>query len=245
MSITQSLTRPLTQPLTRAITRSITQAGAGGGGGGGGSGDPDFAYRSAVLNFNGTYTTGNAFTEPKGHGVTVISGASISGGEMTLDGVGGKAQIADSADFDFGTGDFLIEILANFSTIAGETYQTIYAHGYVGAGHLLVQTGNADGKFMVYMGGSVICTESSGASSGVDYWYEIGRSGTTVFIKRNGTTTASGTSSANLNAADDVCIGGAKSSGSTHGFKGVIKAARISKGISASTNPPSDPLPES
>lgn len=245
MSITQSLTRPLTQPLTRAITRSITQAGAGGGGGGGGSGDPDFAYRSAVLNFNGTYTAGNAFTEPKGHVVTVISGASISGGEMTLDGGGSRVEIAGSADFDFGTGDFLIEILAKFSTIAGETYQTIFGIGYVGAGHILVQSGNADGKFNVYMGGSLICTESSGASSGVDYWYEIGRSGTTVFIKRNGTTTATGTSSVSLGSGNTVCIGGETSGGGSHGVNGVIKAARISKGISASTNPPSDPLPES
>lgn len=207
--------------------------------------DPDWAYRSAVLNFNGTYSVGGAYVEPKGHTVTLTSGASQSGGVLTLDGSGGKVSLTDDASLDFGTGDFLIEILVNFATIAGDSYQTLYGHGYTSAGHLLVQSGNADGKFIVYMGGSVICTESSAASAGVDYWYEISRSGTTVRIKRNGTITATGTSSASLGAAAVAYVGGAASGGATHGVNGVIKAARISKGISASTNPPSDPLPES
>lgn len=152
-----------------------------------------------------------------------------------FDGNGDYATTPDAADLNFGTGDFKISFIQRYSSKSG--FQTIAAKGYSSAssGGWLIQTGNGDGCINLYSlspAAALICGESSGTiNTGQDYLIEIERVGTSVTIKRDGVTVASGTSSFNFSNTAVVAIGGGSNLGfDNFWFNGWLKSLQVTNG---------------
>lgn len=218
--------------------------------GGGGGSDPFFANVVAGLHFDGANGS-STFTDIKGSTWTrADSGTEIDTAQSKFGGASlintRYIETPDASFANFGSGDFTIDFWLRFNVLTG--FQSCYSRGYVGAGGMVVQTGSGDGKFNVYIGGSVICTEASAASAGVWYYYEINRAGSTVRIFRDGTQTASGTSSANINAAAPTEFMGASGGGGINNINGWGDDFRITNGVARNTagyTPPSSAFPNS
>ncbi len=146
--------------------------------------------------------------------------------------------IPNSPEFAFGTGNFTLEFWINFSNISG--YQTIYSYGYTTSGDLLLQTGNGNGRLIVYVNGSAAITETGTASTGTWIHYALVRSGTTLTLYRDGTSTGTTTNSTNIVTTEVVGIGanpisyGGEPPG-TYPFNGFIDDLRITKGVARYT----------
>lgn len=200
-----------------------------GGGGGGGS-----SYRSR-LQFGGA-NGATIFIDDTGKTWTAGGGAQIStalGDQRGLfNGTNAYISTPDAADLRFGTGDFKITFIQRYISTAG--FQTIAAKGYqfFTAGGWLIQTGNGDGRINFYSlspAASLICGESSGTiNTGQDYEIEVARVGTSVTIKRDGSTVASGTSGFNFSNTSDMAYGGGSSTGfNNFWFSGYLKDFRV------------------
>ena len=90
----------------------------------------DALFKSVVLLLNGNGPNGSTDivdASPSAHAVGLFGAVQIStaqamfGGSSLLFGGGDRVQIPDSADWDFGTGDFSIEIALRFSAIYDTT----------------------------------------------------------------------------------------------------------------------------
>jgi hypothetical protein len=138
---------------------SPSRFGAGGGGGGS---DPYFANVVLLTNFSG----GSA-TDLKGHTINLTNGAAVNTSNpepsgthsLALDGDNDYASSPDSADWDFGTGDFTIEYDVyhdDFTAAAsgGGTNQCAISRG-LGAWAALVGTGAILGRILWWVGGSI------------------------------------------------------------------------------------------
>ena len=135
-------------------------------------------------------------------------------------------DITNDSSFVPGTGDFTVEFFLNHFTIAG--YQTPFSLGYNGAGDLAIQTGNGDGRWIVYISGAAIATESS-TTVEANRWYHIAvvRNGSNIVIYRDGVSVATGTSSTDINTSTNLRIGTGTAFGNP--FLGSISNVRISK----------------
>lgn len=224
------------------------------GGGGGGATDPDFASRVALLHFDGADGS-TTFTDVKGKTWTrtgapeIDTAQSLYGGaSMLVPGGASYLSTPSDADFDFGTGDFIFEFAVRWGT--SNQYRTPFSRGYTtGAGAILLQTSTTSGRALrLYIGGSTICTESSGGADGTWHQYEVNRVGTTCRIFRAGVQTASGTSSANITHTAPMYIGGSPGGTGIFSIEGHMDEMRITKGVAGHTSnftPPSAAFPDS
>jgi len=122
-----------------------------------------------------------------------------------FDGTGDYLTVPDNVVLQLGSGDFTVEFWINYNSITG--YQSPFTKGYTAAGDILLQTGNGNGALIVYLSGSVVITESTGASIGTWYHYALVRSGTTVTLYRDGVSRGTATSSVNFNTTNQLGIG--------------------------------------
>lgn len=214
----------------------------------GGSGDPDFANVSLLLPLNGTDgstsfpdESNNAFTLT-GFGNAQIDTAQSKwgGSSLLLDGSGDYLSVPDNAAFDFGTGDFTIEFWLRWNSLSN--YQTIYSHGLVGSGDLLIAAQAGTGRFGVALSGAAIFTESDALGTGVWGFYQFVRSGTTVRLYRDGVQKGTGTSGANLGSTSSVLIG---SRPDGFQFNGWVQDVRITKGVARANVVPTAAFPTS
>lgn len=213
-----------------------------------GGGDPDFASVSLLLPMDGTDgstsipdLSNNGFTVSVGGNAQLDTAQSKWGGaSLLLDGSGDYISIPDNADFDFGTGDFTIEFWLRWNSLSN--YQTIYDHGYISTGGLLIQTDYNNGRFMVYANGSVVLQESSALGTGVWGFYQLIRSGTTMTLFRDGVSRGSVSNSTNFGVAANLGIGAQLSTG-LYGFNGWVQDFRVTKGIARSATVPTAAFP--
>ncbi|SDA40336.1 LamG domain-containing protein [Mesorhizobium qingshengii] len=99
--------------------------GTGSGGGGGGGGDPYFANVVLLLGFEGADgTTSTADESSSAKTVTFNGNAQIDTAQfkfgtssLLLDGSGDFLSLADSADWDFGSGQFTVEAFVRLSSV--------------------------------------------------------------------------------------------------------------------------------
>ena len=197
------------------------------------------SYTKLLLHMDGI-SGSTTFTDEIGKTVTANGNAqidtaqSVFGGACGLfDGSGDYLSIPNHADFAFGTGDFTIDFRVRYA--AGSAYQTIYDYGYVSAGALLLQTDNgATPKMQVYINGSLVVADSTGAELNIWYHYEIGRNGTTVYIRRAGVLTGSDIDSTNITNVANLGIGAMLSTG-LYSLNGWLDEFRVSKGIARHT----------
>jgi hypothetical protein len=89
------------------------------------AGDPYWNETVLLLHCDGTNGS-TTFTDQKGHAVTAFGNAQIStaqsvfgGASAQFDGTGDYLRIPDSADWDFGTGDFCLEGAVRLSAVTG------------------------------------------------------------------------------------------------------------------------------
>jgi hypothetical protein len=179
----------------------------------------------------------------EGHTVTANGDAQIDtaqskfgGASGLFDGTGDYLSVPDDATLQAGTGDFTLDFWLRWNT-TNLVFPTIWDKGYTGTGALLVQGSNAATQALtVYMSGSSICTEGSSVSDSSWYHYAIVRNGTSVKIYRDGTETASGTSSVNLNNTTGVAICARNSGPGANAVNGWLQELRWSKGAARYTS---------
>jgi hypothetical protein len=207
---------------------------------------------SLLLNMTNGAIYDNAETnnlETVGNAQISTAQSKFGGASMYFDGTGARAVFANTPNFAFGTGNFTLEFWINFANLS--SYQTIYSYGYISSGDLLIQTGNGNGRMIVYVNGPAVITESGTASTGTWIHYALVRNGTTLTLYRDGTSSGSATNSTDINTADIIGIGanplnyGGNPPGSAP-FNGYIDDLRITKGVArytANFTPPTAPFP--
>jgi hypothetical protein len=164
---------------------------------------------------------------------------SVTGWSNYFDGTGDYLTVPDSSVLQLGSGDFTVEFWINYNSITG--YQTPYSKGYTAAGDMLLQTGNGNGALVVYLSGSAVITESTGANIGQWYHYALVRSGTTVTLYRDGVSRGTATSSVNFNTTNQLAIGAtgkAPTGGSIgmYSINGYMSNFRLVKGTAVYTS---------
>lgn len=214
------------------------------------SGDIHFLSVSLLLHCDGSNGS-TTFTDSssQNNAVTANGNASIAtdnkfgGGSATFDGTGDYLSVSDDGDFDFGTGDFTVEMW--IKRVGGKT----------------LCAGSASGDWM-------FATDTSGqdlgfgrnlqawdlVSSGLTYgsgWNHVAacRSGTTLRLFLNGDVVATNASNTHNYNASALWIG-ARVSGGGAGefFDGNIDELRITKGVArytAAFTAPTSPFPDS
>ncbi|MFA5926334.1 MAG: LamG-like jellyroll fold domain-containing protein, partial [Parcubacteria group bacterium] len=168
------------------------------------------SYTKLMLHADGT---GNSFTDssPSAKTITAEGGATQSstqskfGGKSAyFDGTGDDLRLDDSADWEFGSGDFSIDFWVNFDSLSS-TEQTLLAHAADASsnGYWLEWQNTYGMRFFGRNGGSDIFTEldsgTSGWSTGTWYHIAIVRNGNTWTMYKNGVNVASATSSGSFN----------------------------------------------
>ena len=177
--------------------------------------------------------TGNGSTQ------TIENGIALGDSNFGGSGVFTSGDYLEVTPEVIGAGDFTIEFWVNHDTTT--SYQTAYVQGYGMAGSLIIQTGNSDGKWLVYIEGSVVLSETT-STVNTNTWYHIAltRSGSTIRLFRDGVQTGSGTSSVDVNFS-----GAASISYPIHAFVGRVSNFRYVKGTALYTSaftPPTSAL---
>jgi len=248
-------------------TISVLAVGAGGagddgnagdgGGGGGAGGACAVASNVAVIPGNtitvvvgagGASGQGKGVKAENGGNTTVTVGNAIpsNGYSVLFDGSGDYLTIADNAALQMGSGNFTIEYWWYPNSIAG--YQTPYDKGYTGAGGLLLQTGNGDGRTIVYASGSAVVTSNTALIANSWTHMALVRNGTNLTLYQNGISVGSVTNSTNFNNANTAGLGGNATGASFAGqypINGYISNLRSVKGTAVYTSaftPPAAPL---
>lgn len=214
----------------------------------------DLYYDSvvALLHFDGSAGS-TTFTDATGKTWTANGNAQIDtaqsvfgGASLLLDGTGDYITTPDSADFDFGSGDFTVEFRVRPAAV-GTVQQFIGQWASGGqAWHVLMgatgQVGfNANGAVIVNSGATLLANNT---------WYAVAVSrvsGTTrLFI--DGTLVASAADAATYpNSTATLTIGRNDDAGGVWYFNGHIDEVRVTKGIgryTASYTPDAAAFPE-
>jgi Concanavalin A-like lectin/glucanases superfamily len=159
--------------------------------------------------------------------LTAAYSTSVIGGSGYFDGSGDALTVPASAQLNFGTGDFTIEVFA-YRSGAGTGDRFIVDQGN-GAQYLLRY--NAGGTFQFYIASTLIISYT--LTTWANYWSHlvVVRSGTTIsmFLDGNRVSTATNSSSA---GSDVVATGiGARNNAASDYFQGYISNLRIVKGV--------------
>ena len=248
-------------------TISVLAVGAGGagddgnagdgGGGGGAGGACAVASNVAVIPGNTiTVVVGTGGASGQGKGVKAENGSNTTvtvgnaipsnGYSVLFDGSGDYLTISDNAALQMGSGNFTVEYWWYPNSIVG--YQTPYDKGYTGAGGLLLQTGNGDGRTIVYASGSAVVTSNTTLIANSWTHMALVRNGTNLTLYQNGISVGSATNSTNFNNANTAGIGGNATGASSAGqypINGYISNLRSVKGTAVYTSaftPPAAPL---
>ena len=168
---------------------------------------------------------------------------SPSGWSNYFDGTGDYLSVADNTALQLGSGNFTVEFWVNFSSIAG--YATLWDKGYNNAGGIFLQTGNGNGRLIVYASGSAVITETGTGTTGTWIHYALVRNGTTLTLYRDGISTGTATNSTNFNSSALMGIGVNVTGNPLSYLTGYISNLRIVKGTAVYTanfTPSTQPL---
>ena len=185
-----------------------------------------------------------------------VSGGSkltkITDGAVSFDGTGDDLHIADSADFEFGTGDFTIECFAYHTVDSDDHLISKYGSSNATRSWRLVSDGNQKIIFYWYYStdSSLNITSAAGKFS-LNRWHHIvaQRTSGDIYLFVDGELVGSNTSSGAAAEFNDnstaVAIAG-DLNGSSQDFPGFISNVRIVKGTGVYSTlgftPPTAPL---
>jgi hypothetical protein len=221
-------------------------------------GDPYFAnvVLLAVNDNKANGTTSFVDQSPNPKTITTVGNGQYSTAQapagMTSsylgDGANDGLSLVNNADFNFGTGDFTVEMMLRYTDFSN--FYSVYSYGYTSAGSLLLQPRTSDGGMDVYANGLLTTSESSALpSAGVWFHYAVSRSSGTLRLYRDGLQKHSVANTANIsNAAILQLFNGGAGSDTSWSLKGHAACVRVTKGVDrypggTSFTPPSLPLP--
>lgn len=158
--------------------------------------------------------------------------ASFSGGSVGLSYTNG------TQDFNFGVGDFTIELTISLATLAASQQLVCCHNAFYSVSWTLESSGGALGFYNYDAMGSVISDPTS-ISINTPTRYAVVRFGTQWYIYRNGvkaTTSSYGSafSVGSTSSSHNLGIGG-PSNQNTYGMNGWIDEVRITKGVARYT----------
>lgn len=206
--------------------------------------DPDFASVVALLHFNGADGS-TTFTDIKGHPFTANGNAQIDtaqslfgGASGLFDGSGDYVSAPDSADWDFGTGDFTIEVAVRFASLPVNSVVTLMAaYGGSSTGWLVQYRTDAGLGNRVTFGPTGDSPLFDFAwSPSIDTWYRLAitRSGTSLRAFIDGAQIGSTqTSSHNISSTAALYMGAINLN--LQYFNGWLDELRITKGVARYT----------
>lgn len=181
-----------------------------------------------------------------GNAQVTTAQSKFSGAGLALDGTGDYLALDGSTDFQFGTGDFTVDLWLRIAALPNpaHVYDSRPA-GIVGA-YLALYVWHADGHFH-YSDGTIDIAGTTNLNDAAWHHIAVTRAGTTVRVFVDGVIEVTGTSSVNLlNPAGRPWFGG-KSYGADGGAQSVwgnMDEIRVSKGIArwtANFTPPTAP----
>lgn len=222
-------------------------------------------YRSTDLNtilllhFDGQNGSTNFFdSSPYARPVTVYGDAQIStaqspfgGSSAAFDGTGDGLSVPDSADLNFGSSDFTLEVFGYLNSTS--VVQTILtkraaAGGNTSPFHIIFNNAGSRFEFYSTSNGSTndIANGASMGSAAINTWYHIAvtRSGNSIRLFNTGTQVGSTiTTSASLYSNSDTVRIGAQGNGTANSLNGYLRQVRISNVARWTSNftPPSAP----
>ncbi|TIU00978.1 MAG: LamG domain-containing protein [Mesorhizobium sp.] len=208
-------------------------------------GDLYIANVVLLMGFNGADGSTTIIDEsPIGRTVTVNGNAQIDTGvtppfgssSLLLDGTGDYLSCADSEDFNFGTGDFTIELFARPAATANSNYLIVHA-GASGNISYTWRLNASDDSDIVWSsnGTGTFSLISTAGDTPVNTWRHLcfERSGSKLRLYVDGTMKASSTtigSGALFNSSAILTIG-MRSTSTTTGFNGNLKELRVTKSV--------------
>ena len=176
--------------------------------------------------------------------------AQITDGAVAFDGSGDYLSIADSADFDFGSGAFTVE---GFVYFTGSASQQMLVGQWAGGGSQLgwvVMTSNNSSRFIRFLlsttGSDVPVDLVSSTAFDLNKWnhFALTRSGNTFYLFIDGILATSTTSASTIWNSTDLLTVGATSAG-TQPFTGFLSNLHVVKGTALYTSnftPPTAPI---
>lgn len=160
-------------------------------------------------------TDPNTFTDASPNNFTITNNNSVTTSTSTVkfpntvsayfSAANKYLTVADDAALRAGTGSFTVAFYWYPTSLS--FYVTPMGKGFTGSGAMLMQTGNSDGKIMVYLSGTAVITASTAVT--VNTWNHIAliRNGTSLVLYLNGTSVGTATNSTNLNGTAAFGIG--------------------------------------
>jgi len=181
---------------------------------------------------------------PSAKTVTANGNAAIStaqskfgGASALFDGTGDYLTVADSADWNFGTGPFTVECWCRLNAVNSGNIALIgqWATGVAADSSWFLYFNNSFLLFRIMQAGGSITDISVAATLGTSSWFHVAvdRDGSgTVRLYVNGTPySPTAYTSALLDVPTPLSIGRISSSFTTHDLNGYLDEIRVSKGV--------------
>lgn len=156
------------------------------------------------------------------------------------DGGGDKLTVASHTDFNFGSGDFEIEVTA-FRAGAGSGDRFLIDRGN-GASFLL--RWSAGGALQFFINATLVCSYTYAFPTLTPVDIKVNRIGTTVRLFVGGAVVATGTSSGSISSTADVLLCGGPSADFFHGYVDRVRVTKAGARHSAAYTPDDQPFPE-
>lgn len=220
--------------------------------------DAYFANVVALLHFNGADGS-TTFTDQKAHTFTAAGNAQLDTAQFKFatasglfDGTGDYISTPDSADWDFGTGDFTVEAFIRFNALPVSGVACLVSNYQNTTTGWYFQFRNDFAVARLNFGSSgdtPVVDAAWSPSTGVWYHVAVSRSGSSVRFFVNGTQIGStGTNSENISGSTGALHVGTLNSAIAQYFNGWMDELRITKGVArytANFTAPASPFPDS
>jgi len=154
---------------------------------------------------------------------------------MYFDGTGDGLLVPSSANLDFGTGNFTIEMWVNF-TNATSTWQAVISRAYLVTGGWRLYKYDANNELAWYAGGTSITTTGSTLASNTWAHIAVVRNSGTITIYINGVNRGSGVEASSYNPGNYAVEIGRGVVTSEYPVTGYIDDLRITKGYARYTS---------
>lgn len=231
------------------------------------AGDANYSNVALLLHGNGTNgSTTITDNSPTPKTATVFGGAQIStaqskwgGASLYYDGAGDYIRYASHSDFEFGSGDFTVELWVRKG--AAGTEQVFLSYGpdeqSTAYAPLLLMRFNSNNTIQAYCNTSVTASAvfgncaSSATFSSTSTWYHVAyvRSGSNFYLFVDGTQVASATSSNTIGSGTGGYLFLGRDCRTVHYyFTGYHDDVRITKAVARYTagfTPPTEEFPDS
>lgn len=191
------------------------------------------------------------------HAVTLQGSAAVStaqsqfGGSSILIPAGNNGIVVPSSSaFNFGTGDFTIELwarLTNYGSVLNRVLVDCRSSSFSEPTILIDVLGTSNGKLSVFIGGSYVADDPTNFPLGGAFQHvAVCRAGTSILLFRNGVLVDAGTYTGPLNSSGNFRVGVRFDGNVSQSWNGYVDEVRVTKGVARYTEaftPPTEPFP--